>query len=89
LTEERWHRLMSAQQAISRERLAEKIGQTIEVIVDAIDDEQTIGRSPGDAPEIDGRVFLPLDDATRVGDRVTAVVEDADAYDLWARPQPA
>jgi ribosomal protein S12 methylthiotransferase len=38
LTDERWHRLMSAQQAISRERLAEKIGQTIEVIVDAIDD---------------------------------------------------
>jgi ribosomal protein S12 methylthiotransferase len=89
LTEERWHRLMSTQQAISRERLAEKVGQTIEVIVDAIDNEQTIGRSPGDAPEIDGRVFLPLNDETRVGDRVTAVVEDADAYDLWARPQPA
>jgi ribosomal protein S12 methylthiotransferase len=89
LTEERWHRLMSAQQAISRERLAEKIGRQIEVVVDAIDDEQLIGRSAGDAPEIDGSVFLPLNDETRVGDRVTAVVDDADAYDLWARPQPA
>lgn len=88
VTEERWHRLMSAQQDISKSRLAEKIGLTIEVIVDSADDEQFIGRSEGDAPEIDGKVFLPLSDKIRVGDRLTAVVNDADAYDLWARPLP-
>jgi hypothetical protein len=32
---------------------------------------------------------LPLNDLTRIGDRVRAVVDDADAYDLWARPEPA
>jgi ribosomal protein S12 methylthiotransferase len=89
LTEERWHRLMAAQQEISRARLAEKIGQTIEVIVDAVEEDCLIGRSPGDAPEIDGRVFLPPSESARVGDLVTAIVEDADAYDLKARPQSA
>ena len=89
VTEERWHLLMSAQQAISQARLAEKIGRTIEVIVDSADDEHFIGRSAGDAPEIDGKVFLPLSDRINIGDRLTAVVDDADAYDLWAQPLPA
>jgi ribosomal protein S12 methylthiotransferase len=89
VTEDRWHRLMSAQQEISRNRLAQKIGRKIEVIVDAMDADNLIGRSTGDAPEIDGKVFLPLSNESRVGDWVTAVVDDADAYDLWARPVPA
>jgi ribosomal protein S12 methylthiotransferase len=89
VTEDRWHRLMSAQQEISRNRLAQKIGRKIEVIVDAMDADNLIGRSTGDAPEIDGKVFLPLNNESRVGDWVTAVVDDADAYDLWARPVPA
>lgn len=89
VTEERWHRLMSAQQEISRAQLAKKIGHTIEVIVDAMDEEYLIGRSSGDAPEIDGKVFLPLDDNRTTGDRFSAIVDDADAYDLWARPVSA
>lgn len=94
VTEERWHRLMSAQQAISRERLALKIGKPIDVIIDTIDDAGPVGRSSGDAPEIDGKVFLPRDSlrvgsSLAVGDCVSAIVESADAYDLWARPIPA
>ena len=80
---------MSAQQQISRLRLEARIGQSIEVIVDAADEEYLIGRSAGDAPEIDGRVFLPFDEEIRVGDQLTAIVDDADAYDLWAHPQTA
>ncbi|MDX1561660.1 MAG: 30S ribosomal protein S12 methylthiotransferase RimO [Gammaproteobacteria bacterium] len=57
--EERWHRLMAAQQAISKARLERKIGSTIDVIVDAADDEHWIARSTADAPEIDGLVYLP------------------------------
>ena len=86
LIDDRWHRLMAAQQEISRTRLAARIGSTIAVIIDAVDDENLVGRSAGDAPEIDGKVFLPLSDNIQVGDRLTAVVVDADAYDLWARP---
>jgi ribosomal protein S12 methylthiotransferase len=86
VTDERWHRLMAAQQAISAARLQAKIGSTIDVIVDAIDDDGIVARSTGDAPEIDGRVFLPPDPVLGVGAQFSAIVEDADAYDLWARP---
>lgn len=89
VTEDRWHRLMSAQREISRARLAEKVGSTIDVIVDELDEEQFIGRSAGDAPEIDGRVFLPLTEKIQVGNRLKAQVETADEYDLWASPLPA
>jgi ribosomal protein S12 methylthiotransferase len=86
VTEERWHRLMAAQQAISASRLAERIGATIEVMIDEIGEDAVVARSQGDAPEIDGRVFLPPDLKARPGDQLSAVVEAADAYDLWARP---
>jgi ribosomal protein S12 methylthiotransferase len=89
VAEDRFHRLMSAQQQISRHRLEARIGRSIEVIVDSADEEYLVGRSAGDAPEIDGRVFLPFDNEIRVGDQLTAVVDDADAYDLWAHPQTA
>jgi ribosomal protein S12 methylthiotransferase len=89
VAEARYNRLMSAQQAISRARLAAKIGRTIPVIVDAVEAEQAIGRSAGDAPEIDGNVFMPPSDGIAVGDRLFAVVERADEYDLWARPLAA
>ena len=86
VTEERWHRFMAAQQKISAAKLRDKIGQTIDVIVDELDGETAVGRSAGDAPEIDGKVFLAHNTQVSVGDRLEAVVEDADAYDLWARP---
>jgi ribosomal protein S12 methylthiotransferase len=89
VAEDRFHRLMSAQQQISRHRLEGRIGRNIEVIIDSTDEEYLIGRSAGDAPEIDGRVFLPLDEEIRIGDQLTAVVDDADAYDLWAHPLTA
>ena len=86
IAEDRYHRLMSKQQEISRARLTARIGQTIDVIVDAIDADGVVGRSAGDAPEIDGRVFLSRSAGIAVGDVLSAVVEDADTYDLWARP---
>ena len=56
--EERWHRFMAAQQEVSRELMAAKVGRTIDVIIDEVDEEGAIGRSQWDAPEIDGSVFL-------------------------------
>ena len=56
--EERYARLMEHQQAISSVRLAAKIGRRIEVIVDAVDDGKAVGRSKGDAPEVDGSVLI-------------------------------
>ena len=81
--EERWHRLMAAQQRISARRLQEKVGREIEVIVDQIDEHEAIGRSQGDAPDIDGKVLL-TGGTLNVGDIVRARVEAAGPYDLWA-----
>ena len=86
--EERWHRFMAAQQVISERRLQERVGRRIEVIIDEIDarEDRAIGRSAADAPEIDGRVYLPADPQLKVGTMVTARVTDSDPYDLWAEP---
>jgi ribosomal protein S12 methylthiotransferase len=83
--EERWHRFMGVQQAVSRELMAAKVGKTIEVIVDAVDEEGATGRSQWDAPEIDGSVFLEGATSLKPGDIVRAEVTRADEYDLWAR----
>jgi ribosomal protein S12 methylthiotransferase len=87
--EERWHRFMAAQQKISARRLALRVGKDIDVIVDEIDGEQALGRSTADAPEIDGRVYLPAGKGAKkikAGTIVKARVTDADEYDLWADP---
>jgi ribosomal protein S12 methylthiotransferase len=87
LKEERWHRLMAAQNAISADIMAGRIGRSIKVLVDELDPGTggAIGRSPWDAPEIDGRVFLPDERDLRPGDLVEAEVYAADDYDLTAR----
>jgi ribosomal protein S12 methylthiotransferase len=82
--EERWHRFMAAQRAVSEALLAEQIGKTTDVLIDEIDDEGAIGRSPADAPEIDGSVFLNGEHRVQPGDIVQARVVAADDYDLWA-----
>ena len=85
VTDERWHRFMAAQQAISARRLQAKVGAKIGIIVDSSDAEGIVARSTGDAPEIDGKVFLPADETIRPGDQLKAIVESAGDYDLWAR----
>ena len=82
--EERYARLMQHQQAISTALLAERVGKTIEVIVDEIDGDGAIARSAWDAPEIDGNVYLNGEKGLAVGDRARVMVEASDEYDLWA-----
>ncbi|MGI3130582.1 30S ribosomal protein S12 methylthiotransferase RimO [Halopseudomonas pachastrellae] len=83
--QERWERFMAHQQAISTARLQQKIGKTIQIIIDEVDEEGPIGRSVADAPEIDGNVYLDTDETLQPGDLVSVVVTDADEYDLWAQ----
>jgi ribosomal protein S12 methylthiotransferase len=84
--EERWHRLMAAQQKISERRLARKVGRVIEVLVDEVDEEGAIARSAADAPEVDGCVFLNGVEGLAPGDMLKVRVTHADEYDLWAEP---
>jgi ribosomal protein S12 methylthiotransferase len=86
--EERWHRFMAAQQKVSSELLSARVGETIDVLVDAASDAGAVGRSRWDAPEIDGSVYLERADGLNPGDIVQARVTRADAYDLWAKPLP-
>jgi len=83
--EERFHRFMQLQQEISAERLKQKIGQTLDVIVDEIDDEGIIGRTKADAPEVDGLVYIESLSGTpvKVGEFIKVTITHSDEYDLW------
>ena len=81
---ERYHRFMEAQQEISAAIFQSKIGREIDVLVDSIDleNEEAVARSPWDAPEIDGNVFLPGETNLNPGDMVRARIVEAEEYDL-------
>ncbi len=85
--EQRWQRFMEVAAEISREKLADKIGTRMKVLVDEIDDEGAIARSMADAPEIDGKVFIDSTDV-KVGEFVEVIIDDADDYDLYASLVP-
>ena len=88
--EDRWHRFMEAQQAISAEIQQGKVGRTIEVLVDEIDEEndEAIARSIWDAPEIDGNVFLPGATDLKPGDKLNVKIVEAEEYDLIGERLP-
>jgi ribosomal protein S12 methylthiotransferase len=81
--EERLQRFMAVQAAISEQKLARRVGSIEQVIIDGHDDEGLIGRSRGDAPEIDGMVFLNTESDYRAGDIVRVKITDHNAHDLW------
>ena len=58
---------MEMQQSISTARLARKVGREIEVLIDEVDDDGAVGRSAGDAPEIDGVTYVDSDDEIAEG----------------------
>jgi ribosomal protein S12 methylthiotransferase len=84
---ERFARFMEKAQAISEAKLAAKVGQTLDVIVDEIDDDGiAICRTKADAPEIDGNLFIDeRSDGLSPGDIVTVEVDEASDYDLWGQ----
>ena len=80
--EERWHRLMAHQQSISTRRLKRKLGTRQQVIIDAVGPTVAKGRSKGDAPEIDGTVYVKSRRPLRIGEIATVKIERTDDYDL-------
>jgi ribosomal protein S12 methylthiotransferase len=89
IKEQRWHRLMQHQQAISRNRLKQRVGRKIEVILDSVERDRASGRSHADAPEIDGSVHVRGATGLRAGDIVPVRVEKAGDYDLWGLRAPS
>lgn len=85
IKEQRFHRFMQLQQQISAQRLQQKIGKVLPVIIDEIDDEGMIGRTMADAPEIDGVVYIDNQSqkAIKIGDVIMVTITHSDEYDLW------
>ncbi|WP_323814598.1 30S ribosomal protein S12 methylthiotransferase RimO [Cellvibrio sp. NN19] len=83
IKQERYDRFMQLQQRISTERLKLKVGQTLQVLIDEVDEEGAIGRCFADAPEIDGCVYLNGEENVKPGDVVDVLIEHSDEYDLW------
>ncbi|MBU3539260.1 30S ribosomal protein S12 methylthiotransferase RimO [Polynucleobacter sp. UK-Gri1-W3] len=88
LREDRRARFMAKAEDISIKRLAKKIGKRIQVIIDRVDDSGGIGRTIGDAPEIDGLVkVLPASKPSkryRAGDIIKVTVINSQGHDLIA-----
>jgi ribosomal protein S12 methylthiotransferase len=82
--QERLARLMLLQEEISEQRLKRKIGKTMKVLVDKVNEEGAIARSSADAPEIDGVVYIENGQQLKSGDFVEVKIIDSDTHDLWA-----
>lgn len=88
IREERRARFMAKAEEISIKRLAKKIGKRVQVIIDRVDESGGIGRTIGDAPEIDGLVrVLPANKPSkryRAGEIIRATVISSQGHDLIA-----
>ncbi len=81
--EERVSRLMALQAEISERKLAGKIGRTLQVLVEEVDEEGAVARSRYDAPEIDGLVYIEGGSDLSVGEFAEVTIVDSDEHDLW------
>ena len=87
IKQERLQRFMAAQEAVSARLLADKVGSVLPVLIDAVDADKlaATGRTPYDAPEIDGVVHISDIDGIKPGDIIHVEIEDSDAHDLYGR----
>ena len=86
VAEARHHELMNVQRPISRERLDLRVGTELDVLVEGVSDESDLllqGRWWGQAPEVDGSVYL-ANGTARAGEIRRVLVTDAADYDLMA-----
>ncbi|MEJ2590591.1 MAG: 30S ribosomal protein S12 methylthiotransferase RimO [Candidatus Thiodiazotropha sp.] len=87
--EARRARFMQVQAEISRQRLAARVGSETIVLVDEVREKQVVARSSADAPEIDGRVYIPGGWELEPGDFIRVRITGATAHDLQAEPLEA
>jgi ribosomal protein S12 methylthiotransferase len=85
IKQERLNRFMEIQSQISAEKLQQKIGQKITVIVDEITDTEIYARSAAEAPEIDGLIIIEKTIDLAIGSLVDVRITDADEHDLYSK----
>jgi ribosomal protein S12 methylthiotransferase len=88
LREERKQRLLRHQEDISTQRLEAKIGRRMRVLIDDIDEDGAIARSEGDAPDIDGLVYITDGHDLEIGEFADVDITDCDVHDLIATLAP-
>lgn len=84
IKQERLQRFMALQAEISANKLAHKVGSTMQVMVDEVDDEGVVARSSADAPEIDGMVFVNTFKDYEPGTLLNVRITGANEHDLFA-----
>ena len=83
--DDRVERVTRLAEALTADRARDRIGETVEVLVESTDGDTSEGRAAHQGPEVDGSTTLTGTFA--VGDLVTAVVTDSDGVDLVGRVQ--
>ena len=86
IKQERYHRFMLKQQAISAARLQQRIGQQVTVLIESRSKQGYSGRCYADAPEIDGLVHVCSETRLPLGEFCRVKITGADEYDLYATP---
>jgi len=84
LKQRRLDKLMRVQQNISAEIEAQKIGQTLRVIIDRIEGDWYIGRTEFCSPEVDPEVLIPAQEDLHIGEFYEVRITDAEEFDLYA-----
>ena len=91
IKEKRLKKLFDVQKDISLEKNKQRLGKTYEIIVEDIseDEEYFVCRSMLEAPDVDGRIYIKIDDESVskviVGDYSTVKIIDYNEYDLFAK----
>lgn len=85
--QQRVDELMAIQQEISHELMQQKVGQTMEVVIDRVEDGYLIGRTEYDSPEVDCEVLIECREQSaecKVGQMVKVKITRAEEFDLYA-----
>jgi len=86
----RWDAVMAVQTEIHAAHNAARTGETTRVLIEGYDEVTGLwqGRSPKEAPEVDGSVYVASEAPLAVGDFVTVRIHEADTFDLYADALP-
>ena len=81
---DRMENIMEQQLTVAAEKNEEKIGSVTEVLIEGWDDyiKCYFGRTPADAPDVDGKIFFMADRPLVLGDFVKVQINDCIDYDL-------
>ena len=87
IKQSRLSRLMRVQQDISAEISEAKVGKTFKTMIDRLEGDYYVGRTEFDSPEVDPEVLVKADTELPIGQFVNVLITEADAFDLYGKPE--